>query len=159
MVLKGNFLAVFTPCGEGSNSTKIFFAENLHTEYFDGAVNSFLMLFWPQKFFVTVWGYFNSQNVNPTSHGPFAWRPDMGGGPERPPQFFLGNYILYGVLVFIFMYIPINHVCMAIFRLHRFPPAALWRQNWLHKQRAIVSVKMVGWTWKLVSILVLMPKI
>ena len=45
------------------------------------------------------------------------------GGAERPPYFFLGNYILYGVLVFIFMYIPINHVCMAIFRLHRFPGA------------------------------------
>ena len=47
------------------------------------------------------------------------------GGHYGPPLFFLGNYILYGVLVFIFMYIPINHVCMAIFRLHRFPPAAL----------------------------------
>ena len=35
------------------------FAENLHTEYFDGALNSFLMLFWPPKFVVTPWGYFN----------------------------------------------------------------------------------------------------
>ena len=91
------------------------------------------------------------------------------GGPLCPVLlFFLGNYILYGVLVLIFMYIPINHVCMAIFRLYRFPPAALWRHFWpkwrhfgqnrLHKQSAIVSVKMVGWTWKLVSILVSMFK-
>ena len=35
------------------------FAENLHTEYFDCSVNSFLMLFWPPNFVVTVWGYFN----------------------------------------------------------------------------------------------------
>ena len=90
-------------------------------------------------------------------------------GALWPPLFFLENYILYGVLVFIFMYIPKNHVCMAIFRLHWFPPAALWchflpkwrhfGQNRLYKQRAIVSVKIVGRTWKLVSILVLTPKI
>ena len=91
------------------------------------------------------------------------------GGAIMPPLFFLGSYILYWALVFIFMYIPINHVWMTIFRLHWFPPAALWRhfgpkwrhfgQNRVYKQRTIVSVKMVGWTWKLVGILFLMPKI
>ena len=105
--------------------------------------------------------------LNPTLYGPFELPPGMGG-PLWPP-IFLENYILYGVLVFIFMYIPINHVCMAIFRLHRFPSAALWRHFWpkwrhfgqnrLYKQRAIVSVKIIRCTWKLVSIRVLMPKI
>ena len=51
------------------------------------------------------------------------------------PPFFLAIYILYGVLVVICLYIPINRVCTAIFRLHWFLPAALWRHfgsKWRH---------------------------
>ena len=51
---------------------------------------------------------------------------------------FLGNYILYGVLMFIFMYIPINHVCMAIFRLHRFP---LRRYDVIFGQNDVILAK------------------
>ena len=54
------------------------------------------------------------------------WKlPHSQGGTKRPPLFFFGNYILYGVLVVICMYIPIRQVCMTIFRPPRFSPAAL----------------------------------
>ena len=73
--------------------------------------------------------------LNPTHHGVFETSPVMGGDKTSPPIFF-GNYILHGVLVVEFMYIPIKQVCMTIFRPPWFSPAALWwlvlDQKWRH---------------------------
>ena len=68
-------------------------------------------------------------------------------GAIMAPLFFLGNYILYGVLVFIFMYIPMfawQFSDFTYFLLRRYD--VILAKNRFHKQKAIVSVKMGRWT-------------